>query len=359
MRDGRRIGPPLDSCADWALATRHVRSRAWIEAVGGRQGAVLSAAGASSSTHARAGSAEPEPAGAGVRNISLDDAGRLKGVAGDEARAARGGGDDAGASRAQARALGRRAVAALTTPQLRAGADQPAAGAGRRRASNPGAPTTAGCTSMRFPSRPNYGERILRVFSQRQSRTASRASGASASRSRTSPRASCRSCQALFALAGEAAATRCGVTKSLRSEYDHLMLQLHDAHEGRRRLPARSAAGRRCRFPPGIGLGLLFRPDRRTRRCRASTCWSRPSTCPPARQYNPACEPAGDPEPADRARHAESATGISHHAPPDGSVRRFCFLEHARHMATIPITKRGAEKLKAELHRLKTVDRPR
>ena len=27
-------------------------------------------------------------------------------------------------------------------------------------------------------------------------------------------------------------------------------------------------------------------------------------------------------------------------------------------MATIPITKRGAESLKAELHQLKTVDRP-
>ena len=27
-------------------------------------------------------------------------------------------------------------------------------------------------------------------------------------------------------------------------------------------------------------------------------------------------------------------------------------------MATIPVTKRGAESLKAELHRLKTVDRP-
>ena len=27
-------------------------------------------------------------------------------------------------------------------------------------------------------------------------------------------------------------------------------------------------------------------------------------------------------------------------------------------MATLPITKRGAEKLKAELHKLKTVDRP-
>ena len=32
--------------------------------------------------------------------------------------------------------------------------------------------------------------------------------------------------------------------------------------------------------------------------------------------------------------------------------------ETLRDMATIPITKRGAEKLKAELHRLKTVDRP-
>jgi transcription elongation factor GreA len=37
--------------------------------------------------------------------------------------------------------------------------------------------------------------------------------------------------------------------------------------------------------------------------------------------------------------------------------RYFYFLQ-IRDMATIPITKRGAEKLKAELHRLKTVDRP-
>ncbi len=38
-----------------------------------------------------------------------------------------------------------------------------------------------------------------------------------------------------------------------------------------------------------------------------------------------------------------------------------CSLKHFSigiFMATIPITKRGAEKLKAELHRLKTVDRP-
>src|SRR4051794_33538109 len=35
----------------------------------------------------------------------------------------------------------------------------------------------------------------------------------------------------------------------------------------------------------------------------------------------------------------------------------FSFETHPT-MATIPITKRGAEMLKAELHRLKTVDRP-
>ena len=44
-------------------------------------------------------------------------------------------------------------------------------------------------------------------------------------------------------------------------------------------------------------------------------------------------------------------------APLEGNLRRFVF-EGTSHMATIPITKRGAEKLKEELHRLKTVDRP-
>jgi transcription elongation factor GreA len=35
----------------------------------------------------------------------------------------------------------------------------------------------------------------------------------------------------------------------------------------------------------------------------------------------------------------------------------FCIID-LKSMATLPITKRGAEQLKAELHRLKTVDRP-
>src|SRR5574343_824874 len=50
--------------------------------------------------------------------------------------------------------------------------------------------------------------------------------------------------------------------------------------------------------------------------------------------------------------------GPRYHAahPPPRLPRRFVFGE--RPMSTIPITKRGAEKLKEELHRLKTVDRP-
>jgi len=44
-------------------------------------------------------------------------------------------------------------------------------------------------------------------------------------------------------------------------------------------------------------------------------------------------------------------------SPPDEVSPAFSFLS-SNTMATIPITKRGSEKLKAELHRLKTVDRP-
>ena len=61
------------------------------------------------------------------------------------------------------------------------------------------------------------------------------------------------------------------------------------------------------------------------------------------------------------------------HRPPRSNVRRFrfwglptfaqrpaCLFQPSPNTmnATLPITKRGAEKLKAELHRLKTKDRP-
>lgn len=50
---------------------------------------------------------------------------------------------------------------------------------------------------------------------------------------------------------------------------------------------------------------------------------------------------------------------IRHRRPPQAGGFAFGHHEPLKiHMATIPITKRGAEKLKAELHKLKTVDRP-
>ena len=43
---------------------------------------------------------------------------------------------------------------------------------------------------------------------------------------------------------------------------------------------------------------------------------------------------------------------------PPGYMPGGFLLEKDKAMATLPITKRGAEKLKAELHQLKTVERP-
>ena len=77
-----------------------------------------------------------------------------------------------------------------------------------------------------FPSRPNYGERILRVFTNLNPEGAPRVCRVGEPfetvARRFLPRAKpyvawqAKALQALH------------VTKSLRSEYDHLMLQLHD-----------------------------------------------------------------------------------------------------------------------------------
>ena len=69
------------------------------------------------------------------------------------------------------------------------------------------------------------------------------------------------------------------VTKSLRSEYDHLMLQLHDGMKSdldyqKNADAADRAVSRRDRS------GCAFPTRLRMRSCRASTCWSRPCICP-------------------------------------------------------------------------------
>ncbi|WP_077035228.1 Kdo hydroxylase family protein [Pelomonas sp. KK5] len=99
-----------------------------------------------------------------------------------------------------------------------------------------------------FPSRPNYGERILRVFTNVNPDGAPRVwrvgESFEAVARRFVPRAkpySAWQAKALKAL---------HVTKSLRSEYDHLMLQLHD---GMKSDPdyQREAPQQQVPFPPG------------------------------------------------------------------------------------------------------------
>src|SRR5438045_3179613 len=99
-----------------------------------------------------------------------------------------------------------------------------------------------------FPSRPNYGERILRVFANVNPHGEPRVWRVGEPfedvARRFVPRAkpySAWHARVLDAL---------GVTKSLRSEYDHLMLQIHD------RMKSDEAYQRDCpqlrfEFPPG------------------------------------------------------------------------------------------------------------
>jgi hypothetical protein len=124
----------------------------------------------------------------GVRNISLDADGRLKGVAGDEARqqavAAM-----VGRFRAQAQQL-IHGLLPHYTPALRL------APTSYRPAQVESRVQSWRADDRRlhidsFPSRPNYGERILRVFTN-VNPTVRRASGGWASPSRRWPSASCR-----------------------------------------------------------------------------------------------------------------------------------------------------------------------
>ena len=99
-----------------------------------------------------------------------------------------------------------------------------------------------------FPSRPNYGERILRVFTNLNPEGAPRVwrvgepfeDMARRFLPKVKPYVAWQA-RALQALR---------VTKSLRSEYDHLMLQLHDAMKGDMEYQ-RSSPQVSMPFPPG------------------------------------------------------------------------------------------------------------
>ena len=166
----------------------------------------------------------PELLAKGVRNISLDAQGGLKGVAGDAAVQA-----------AVASLTARFAAQAVTlvhglfpryVPQLRAAPTslRPVQVSNRRqsvRADDRRLHVDA------FPSRPNRGERILRVFSNisplGEPRVWRVGEPFEDMARRFLPRTRPYSARAARLL------RLMRVTKSLRTEYDHLMLQLHDA----------------------------------------------------------------------------------------------------------------------------------
>ena len=158
-----------------------------------------------------------------VRNISLDANGRIKGVAGDEARqqavAAM-----VGRFRTQAQAL-IHGLLPHYVPALRLAPTSYRPAQVETRVQSWRADDRRLHVDS-FPSRPNYGERILRVFTNVNPQGAPRVwrvgEPFEAVAARFLPRAKPYSrwqAKLLRALR---------VTKSLRSEYDHLMLQLHD-----------------------------------------------------------------------------------------------------------------------------------
>lgn len=220
----------------------------------------------------------------GVRNISLDPRGRLKGVAGDgavQSRArdlmARFSADAAGLVNGLFpgyRAHLRPGLVSLRTVQV----------AGRRqswRADDRRLHVDA------FPSRPNQGERILRVFANINPQGEPRvwrvgeAFAHAADRFLTGARRYSRlHARLLRALR---------VTKSLRTEYDHLMLQLHDRLKADARYQA-EAPQETFAFAPGSAW-VCFSDQTLHAAMSGQHMVEQTFHLPPDRQYNREASP--------------------------------------------------------------------
>ena len=226
----------------------------------------------------------PELLHQGVRNISRDANGQLKGVAGDEA------------AQAQVGAMMARFASQATTL---VGSLLPGYSQYLRAAPTSLRPTQVSTRRQSwraddrrlhvdaFPSRPNRGERILRVFSNINPHGEPRvwrvgepfvdvARRFLPPARRYSP-AQARLLNALH------------VTKSLRSEYDHLMLQLHDGMKSDMRYQ-RESAQVTMPFPSG-STWVCFSDQ--TVHAAMSGCNMIEQTfhLPVQRQYNPQASP--------------------------------------------------------------------
>lgn len=138
-----------------------------------------------------------------------------------------------------------------------------------------------------FPSRPNYGERILRVFTNVNPHGAARVwrvgepfeavARRFLSRARPYSRWQAKALRALH------------VTKSLRSEYDHLMLQLHDGMKSD--LDYQQAAPQvTMPFPPGA-TWVCFSDQTSHAVMSGQYMLEQTLHLPAARQYDPDASP--------------------------------------------------------------------
>lgn len=218
------------------------------------------------------------------RNISLDAQGRLKGAAGD-----------ATAQRELAAMIGRFRAQAQTL----IGAILPRYSEALRLAPTSYRPMQVETRTQSwraddrrlhvdaFPSRPNYGERILRVFTNlnpegvprvwRVGEPFERVAQRFLPRAKSYVRWQAKALNALH------------VTKSLRSEYDHLMLQLHDGMKSDLEYQ-RSAAQVTMPFPAG-SVWICFSDQASHAVMSGQYMMEQTLHLPAARQYNPDASP--------------------------------------------------------------------
>lgn len=220
----------------------------------------------------------------GSRNISLDAAGRLKGAAGDAATQAA-----LAAMIARFRAQARDLLATLApayTESLRCGAASFRPTLVETRAQSLRADDRLLHVDS-FPSRPNRGERLLRVFTNvnpdgvprvwRVGEPFEQVAQRFLPRARRYSRWQAKGLHALH------------VTKSLRTEYDHLMLELHDAMKSDARYQ-KDAPQVTVAFPPGA-TWVCFSDQTSHAAMSGQYLLEQTMQLPPDRQYDVTASP--------------------------------------------------------------------
>ncbi|RZL68168.1 MAG: 3-deoxy-D-manno-oct-2-ulosonic acid (Kdo) hydroxylase [Variovorax sp.] len=266
--------------ADWAAATPN---DAWIAALEAGKVLYFPRLGFALQPEERA-LLTPSVLSPDVRNISLDSHGKLKGVAGDEAT-----------QRAVAGMVGRFSAQAQQlihgllphyTPSLRLAPTSYRPAHVETRVQSWRADDKRLHVDS-FPSRPNYGERILRVFTNvnpdgvprvwRVGEPFEEMARRFLPRARPYSRWQAKLLRALR------------VTKSFRSEYDHFMLQLHDGMKSdldyQKNSPQETAA-----FPPG-SVWVCFSDQTSHAVMAGQFMLEQTLHLPAASQYNPEASP--------------------------------------------------------------------